>query len=693
MPAMHLESFVVRNFRRLKEVNVDLSDDTTIFVGPNNSGKTSATHVFRLFLGAGGRFAIHDFSGDCWRALDELQPDQDGGPVDLPVISLDLWFHVDEHNPHRVVDLLPDLDWCGTSVGVRLCFEPRDSRTVLKNYHEARAASKAAADGAYQPWPIGLHDYLSARLAAEYQIVVYKLDIAQFDDARLTAASNYRPTRIENGLKVVQSLIRVDFLDAQRHLADTDGRDRAEQLSKRMSRFYSRYLQKPEPNTQALGTLAGARTLLDAHYAEVFDETLKTLGKLGYPGLADPDLMIKTDLRAESLLREGAEVHYAVPDFAPYTLPERYNGLGFKNLIYMVVDLLDFDRAWTAQAEDRPPVHLIMIEEPESHLHAQLQQVLVRQMQKFIKQPAAGFNTQLVVTTHSSHVLYEAFENVRYFRRTGSAGRRPYTSVRNLSMFTAGGDGDALRFLVRYLKLTHCDLFFANAAILVEGNVERILLPRMIDESLQGCHISLIEVSGAYAHRFRPLIEFLGLTCLVITDLDSVSAIGRGACPTSEPGAVTSNPTLTTWLPRLKTVEDLLNCPAEQKEAIAQASVRVAYQTRQSVTWRGETLEVAGRTFEDAFALQNLTEHADMVDSLLGLKLGDRPDDCGLRGVVQDISETPRKLDKTRFALDVINHTAEKWDVPAYIAEGLEWLARQPEVHAASATTHLNEAA
>ena len=47
----------------------------------------------------------------------------------------------------------------------------------------------------------------------------------------------------------------------------------------------------------------------------------------------------------------------------------------------------------------------------------------------------------------------------------------------NLSDFTAAEDPDTRDFLLQYMKLTHCDLFFADAAVLVEGNVERLLLP------------------------------------------------------------------------------------------------------------------------------------------------------------------------------------------------------------------------
>ncbi len=87
-------------------------------------------------------------------------------------------------------------------------------------------------------------------------------------------------------------------------------------------------------------------------------------------------------------------------------------------------------------------------------------------------------------------------------------------------------------FLERYLRLTHCDMFFADAAILVEGNVERLLMPQMIAKAaprLQSNYLSVLEVGGAFGHRFKGLIDFLGLTSLIVTDIDSVSPPAAGA--------------------------------------------------------------------------------------------------------------------------------------------------------------------
>jgi predicted ATP-dependent endonuclease of OLD family len=98
----------------------------------------------------------------------------------------------------------------------------------------------------------------------------------------------------------------------------------------------------------------------------------------------------------------------------------------------------------------------------------------------------------------------------------------PVAAVINLST-VFGTDDETRRFVRRYLRATHCDLFFADAAILVEGTAERMLVPHFIAHQrhrLHCCYITLLEVNGSHAHRLRPLIEALGLLSLIVADLD-----------------------------------------------------------------------------------------------------------------------------------------------------------------------------
>jgi predicted ATP-dependent endonuclease of OLD family len=728
---MHISALRITNFRRLKSVLIDLDKDISILVGSNNSGKTSTAHALQLFVNTarGESFTVHDFNSDCWGAMNTFG--EGVAEATLPRMSVDLWFHVEEADLHRVIDLLPGLEWDGTEVGLRVEYAANDDFGLRTRYQAAKAkatqnARPATADSpAYHPSPRTMTDHLSDKvLREEFALRYYVLDRARFS-GDYEAVADYVPQLLtpekgSSGKDVLSRLLRIDVLNAQRHLSDKAGGHRAEDLSRHLGRFYSRNLKKREEDHDAMRALSESESLLNQHLADVFAPTLERLSELGYPGLTNPQLLIKSALNPVTLLTsndDGTKVFYVLnpEDQEKMTLPDRYNGLGFKNLIYMVIELLDRHAQWMDIEEDRPPLHLVFIEEPEVHLHAQLQQVFIRKIRDILAlsvDDAAAYHSQFVVTTHSPHILYErGFKPIRYFRRSTSVINQT-SEVLNLSAFYAATDAPIRDFLERYLKLTHCDLFFADAAVLVEGNVERLLMPLMIEKAaphLRAACLSILEVGGAYAYRFRTLIEFLGLTTLIVTDIDSVTSpavplaataaaapdvplpeeddtdedaepITSGkACPVLQENAVTSNRTLIEWLPRQSTIAALIAATdanrTQNPSPASLATVRVVYQNSVSVTWGNDTYPLIGRTLEEAFALQNLGWCQDVDRQDIGLRIR-RNDTKTLAVLCERIHKRIKRQDfkKTDFALALLGQDPNQWNVPRYIDEGLKWL-------------------
>jgi predicted ATP-dependent endonuclease of OLD family len=128
--------------------------------------------------------------------------------------------------------------------------------------------------------------------------------------------------------------------------------------------------------------------------ADCFSDALTELEGIGYPGVTDPKLTITTNIRPIDGLNHGSAVQYEVPTHlagsaGAHRLPEDSNGLGYQNLVSIVFALMGFRDKWmkvgkagkskTSEEALIPPLHLVLIEEPEAHLHAQVQQVFIKQ--------------------------------------------------------------------------------------------------------------------------------------------------------------------------------------------------------------------------------------------------------------------------------------------------------------------------
>lgn len=520
-----------------------------------------------------------------------------------------------------------------------------------------------------------------------YEIAYYSLD----DRGEKIAETQLDS---KDGKSLLKDLLRVDFVDAQRSVND-DEASRSNRLSTAFSAFYKKNLEQAEAKQSAYQVIDENNQKLTEHYEIHFGGLMEVIKGLGVPSINDRDLRIVSSLSPEVALQGNTDLLYIDAE-RQHELPESYNGLGFKNLIYMAIQISHFHLQWMRTEQNRPLCQLIFIEEPEVHLHAQVQQTFIANIWKIISKAAKAAGQedlvpQFVVSTHSSHILDAVdFAKVRYFERCELEGedRQAVTTlnasrVHSLRSFqpelveVEGKEVDpeeAKRFLLRYLKLTHCDLFFADAAILVEGTVEKLLLPKMVEKSaasLRTKYLSILEVGGAYAHRFEGLLHFLNIPHLVITDLDSVDPEGRHPTRRGDhPGALTSNASLKKFF-GVNTVQELLALTPEQKKD-EEKDRCVSFQIGITVEDGGESLQMTPRTIEEAFAYDNFPILRGGELSV-GIEV---PDD--LAGAYQAIFERIKSsgFKKTDFALDVLA-SESVWVTPGYISEGLHWLEQR----------------
>ena len=219
----------------------------------------------------------------------------------------------------------------------------------------------------------------------------------------------------------------------------------------------------------------------------------------------------------------------ATPEAAYRSLEE--NSLGYNNLLYLATVLAELIQP----SEETESLRVLLIEEPEAHLHPQLQ---IRLLQ-YLENTAKNDKVQLIVTTHSP-VLAASASLRSMIHLSAKEGKLTAVSV------SQTGLGKSEQFIDRWLDATKSTLLFAKGVILVEGIAEAILLPvfarRLLSKekmfgdskpspkSLEDAGVSVINMNGIYFSHFMQLFcnltagtekcENIPIRCSGITDRD-----------------------------------------------------------------------------------------------------------------------------------------------------------------------------
>lgn len=458
---MHLAKLVIKNFRKLKHVELSFQPGLNVLVGGNNTGKTAVVDALRALL------AGHEEPYPRLGEEDVHRPK--GGTPSGDIVFEYMFTGLDtDDEADFLAALVPDAAGkLEAHIKIRYSDPDKGGRLRAKRWcgeHEE----------------VGLTADMMENLRGVY--------LPPLRDA----SQGLKPGRTSQLARLLQLLAEDDGIE---------GIDKALQdLDKQLKTHL------PIVNTQKA---------IDSRHKTMLGEQLAQLLEVGLS--ASDFKSLKSRL---SLVVDAFEIEQ--------------NGLGFNNLIYMAVVLSELTKNPDSCYRG------LIVEEPEAHLHPQLQAVLLQYLQS-IQAVDGEKPVQLFVTSHSPNFASIAkLDSLVCLVDTG-------TEVETFLPRSIEFDRGKREKLERYLDVTRAELFFARRVIFVEGAAELMMVDALAKR--MGCNlrqhgVSLISVEGLNFDSFLPLFgdNALKIPVAVLTDADPVAPKADTASAAADPVTAAAAP-------------------------------------------------------------------------------------------------------------------------------------------------------
>lgn len=524
---MHLAELHLENFRLFARLAITLRPGLNVLVGENDAGKSAIIDAVRLVVGAAGHDTARiDADRDFHWRNDQLEPEArlsitckfagiseadasgfiehltyEGAPEapQAPVLYLTLV----AHRPTRAgsVKVKHGSRW-------RVSVELRSGKGGQGPWFEGPA--RALLEATYlKPLRDAERELSSGRNSRLSQILRHTLAIAAEDDEAFDVDAFVNALGSgDSNVSLPQTLLRRGELAD--HLIETHSG-----VSKARARLNEDFLHHLALGSDRMSSHIGVACGADEMRLRLLLEKLELLLLPSAPPAADTESSGAATARRPRLLPRG---------------------LGYQNLLFMACELL-----LLGQDEEKMP--LLLIEEPEAHLHPQLQ---LRLIDFLLSRTEPGLRSAAGVRKEEPAADPEPTDSDRNIGKvapsgTGNGAARPDTrSERPVQVLLsthspvlasklplgslivlAGGQGFSLaegrtrlvagdyRFLQRFLDATKANLFFARGVIIVEGSAEALLLPTIasllgIDLAKHG--VSIVNVGGTGLHRYARIL-------------------------------------------------------------------------------------------------------------------------------------------------------------------------------------------
>lgn len=711
---MILKKIKIMNYRQLQSVELDMQDSLTVLAGPNNSGKTTLISVLKgMFCDKKLGFSYSDIPislSSMWldktvpvfqkimleydkekgvqKIIDEMT-DNNKFSNDYTMDNFQAQIQVDydpaNDNIQYFADYLMDLD------------DTKHSFYFIYTYEPSITAFEKGLNERYDRMAARVRDIANPGcIEKETKFYFLKEELLRiYCNAVIEKCyfcnSNYKN---ENLMEVAafKSLFNFQNIPAMRELDDNES-DSSKGISKRVIALLKDNDTWVEATKKLPDLLmadiedSGAKKEIKNSSIKSLDDTIRDISKTsgGHIGKLQLEMDVK-EQDVEEFIRRITRAKY---DVEGLLLNEESQGLGFSNLIYLHMRLEEFYKSI-----DKNKVNVFFIEEPESHMHPQMQNVFVR----FLKNYYIDKKLQGLITTHSNEIArVVGLDSLRVIRQTEKSKSELFdlskfrTSIKEKKIENLDDESEFLltNFFDWFFEIGYSELIFADKAILYEGDSERLYIRKLIKlpefSTLNDSYIAYIQVGGAYAHNYLPMLRMLKMKTLIITDLDydkEILSMDKVKAEDSKSTNATINHCYRLVYPNKEenyfpTIKELYDFQVKEENILCDGRVYLAFQDEDSTA---RTLEEAMLKKILGFNVFHMIKRSEwkkirkdknLIFSIPNNKKGEKDSEYSIRKIVEATSNN-----KTDFMYSVILSENEEKMLPDYIKKGLLWLMK-----------------
>lgn len=623
---MYLKSLKVENYRKFRNLeNIlevayqkgekerpNVAENTTLIVGRNNTGKTTVIELLdKLSNSKSGDklFNVHDFNLNYLQSLYNSYLDEEGlaGEVELPylkfrlVIGIDNFeenslanfenililknvYKQDEHIKHGsqkekalevIIDVkyqcreqeklvqkltmlktkyekdflkIPNLDKMDISTEKINSLDKILTNKTLKDYIHCGKDNMIRQN---IPELFNYIDYCKSQLFENFLSII---DNASFKLMFYPEDSNEEAEKFSLSKLLEVKMVKANNINGENGLSNAYNK-----IIKTFIANMGDHDQEKVELEELLNSMNfGTKKLMDKYYTKELNTVVQ---KIESSSKLEMNLM--PGITMNHILRNSIKYEYMENQ---NHIPEKQFGLGYTNLMVILAELVDYINFYKEENYSNK-INIICIEEPETYMHPQMQEIFITNIEDAIdtlyqnknvkNQGTKKINYQLIISTHSPHILNSkihtgnTFNNINYLsfnqnKVTESLTAKivplsdngiiseevmfdgeldmsimPIETINNIEDYNVSSI-DSLIYIKKHMRIETSNLLFADAVIIVEGPTEEAYFKYLVSEhdKLSKFYITILNINGAYGKVYFNLIQKLGIPCILYTDMD-----------------------------------------------------------------------------------------------------------------------------------------------------------------------------